>query len=231
MMPGMSTRKNIACIIPTLNAAALLPATLACLRGIDVVISDGGSDDDTRGIAEQGGAKVLDSAKGRGQQLAAGAELAIKDGADWLLFLHADTILQPGWQEEVGAFVSNPDNTYFAAVFRFSVDDNSNAARRLEGMVNWRTKALALPYGDQGLLISTAFYQSLGGFRALELMEDVDLVRRIGGKRIRVLQAAAMTSGDKYRQTGYLARSLRNLTCLGLFFLGVPVRWITRIYG
>ncbi|MEQ8195811.1 MAG: glycosyl transferase family 2, partial [Rhodospirillales bacterium] len=87
-----------------------------------------------------------------------------------------------------------------------------------------------LPYGDQGLLISRGFYDSLGGFKPLPLMEDVDLIRRIGRKRIDVLPVAAITSAERYRRGGYIARPLRNLFCLMLYFLGVVPEKIERFY-
>lgn len=102
--------------------------------------------------------------------------------------------------------------------------------RVLEATVLWRCRVLALPYGDQGLLISRGFYEELGGYRAVPLMEDVDLVRRIGRRRLRALPARAVTSAEKYRRDGYLIRPLRNLLCLGLYSVGVPPRYIESIY-
>ena len=98
-------------------------------------------------------------------------------------------------------------------------------------MVAWRANALALPYGDQGLLIGRNFYLALGGFRALPLMEDVDLVRRIGHRRLVILPISARTSAARWRSQGWTARSLRNVTCLSLYLLGVPPRLLHRLYG
>ena len=227
----MSSDNQIICVIPTLNAEATLPATMESLGSVRSIVVDGGSVDGTEALALAAEVKFVTAPRGRGQQLGAGAEVALADGARWLLFLHADTVLEDGWLKEAEAFVSDPAQANNAAVFAFKVDDDRTAARRLERLVAWRTGALALPYGDQGLLISGGFYQSLGGYSPLELMEDVDLMRRIGGKRLHVFKATAMTSAHKFKQAGYLRRSLRNLSCLGLFFLGLPVRWIARIYG
>ncbi len=216
-------------VIPTLQAAKVLPATLACLSGgeDEIVVADGGSRDATREISTAAGARVIEAPRGRGSQLAAGAAVAT---GDWLLFLHADTVLAAGWRDRVQAFMADPVNERRAAVFRFAVDDDSRAARRLERMVAWRTRRLGLPYGDQGLLISCSFYDELGGFSPVPLMEDVDMVRRIGRRNLTVLDAAAVTSAARYRTAGYLRRSLRNLFCLGLYFLGVPPHRIERIY-
>ncbi len=80
--------------------------------------------------------------------------------------------------------MADPANAGRAAVFRFALDDATPAARRLERVVAWRCRTLGLPYGDQGLLLSRALYDALGGFRALRLMEDVDLIRRVGRARL-----------------------------------------------
>ena len=90
---------------------------------------------------------------------------------------------------------------------------------------------MALPYGDQGLFISRAFYRALGGFRRLPLYEDVDMIRRIGRARLAMLDVRAVTSAARYHGGGYLPRSARNLCCLGLYFLGIPPRMIAGLYG
>ena len=174
---------GLSVVIPTLQAGEELALTLDCLyAGSDplvreIVVADGGSTDDTTALAERRGARVISAPRGRGSQLAAGARAA---ECDWLLFLHADTRLGAGWREAVGAFTAAPENRERAGVFRFALDDAAPAARRLERIVGWRSRLFGLPYGDQGVLIHRSFYEAVGGFRPLPLMEDVDLVRRIG---------------------------------------------------
>ena len=189
---------------------------------------DGGSVDETAELAAGMGAQVTTAQRGRGPQLLAGAEAARRH---WLLFLHADTKLDPGWNEAVEAFRANSVNNGKAAVFRFVLDDPSHQARRLERMVAWRVRWLALPYGDQGLLIHRDFYNAIGGFRPMPLMEDVDIARRIGRARLVVLPVAARTSAARWRKDGWLIRSFRNLGCLALYFVGVSPRFIKRLYG
>ena len=229
-MPGTPRFPRLGIVIPTLNAVETLPAVLHAVRGTagDVVAVDGGSADSTRARARAAGVRVVGAPRGRGTQLAAGAAAV---AGDWLLFLHADSRPQAGWPRAAESFMCRPDAHERAAAFRFRIDLPGRAARRLERAVAWRGRALGLPYGDQGLLISRAFYERLDGFRPLPLMEDVDLARRIGRRRWVFLDADMLTSGARYRRRGIAARGLFNLGCLGLYFLGVPPRLIARIYG
>ncbi|MFT5486534.1 MAG: rSAM/selenodomain-associated transferase 2 [Alphaproteobacteria bacterium] len=219
---------SISVVIPTLNAAAHLSAALESVRGTaEIIVADGGSTDDTCDMASSEGARVVLSEKGRGQQLGTGAATAT---SDWLLFLHADTVLPEGWQEDVLAHAADPANDNRAAVFTFALDDASPKARRMERLVAWRTRRLGLPYGDQGLLISRIHYDRLGGFRPMPLMEDVDIVRRIGRANLDVLDTRAVTSAERYRRGGWWGRPVRNIICLSLYFLAVPPRILVRLY-
>ncbi len=222
-------------VVPALNAARTLPATLRALddgwrSGLlgEVLVVDGGSRDETAEVAQAGGARVLQSAPGRGGQLAAGAAAA---RSPWLLFLHADTVLGDGWTVAARGFMEAPGGEERAAVFRFVLDDADPRARRVERLARWRGRVLALPYGDQGLLISRRLYDALGGFRPLPLMEDVDFVRRLGRRRLVELEVAALTSAARYRAGGWWLRPLRNLTILCLYFLGMPPGTLKRLYG
>ncbi len=217
----------MAVVIPALSAATALPRTLAAIGpGITVIVVDGGSTDATPAVAAAAGAAVIAAPRGRGSQLAAG--IAASD-APWLLLLHADTRLGPGWRAAVAAH--QRDDADRAGYFHLALDSFRPAARRLERIVAWRCRVLALPYGDQGLLISRALLDAAGGMRALPLMEDVDLVLRLGRRRLAPLSATATTSAARYERGGYLRRSARNLACLALWFLGVPPRLIARLYG
>ncbi|MCA3364561.1 MAG: TIGR04283 family arsenosugar biosynthesis glycosyltransferase [Roseomonas sp.] len=220
----------ISSLIPTLNAAASLPATLAGLRGkvAEIIIADGGSADDTPEIARSSGARLITAQRGRGSQLRAAAEASTQP---WLLALHADTRPGHGWQDAVAAFIARPETQKLAGFFRFALDDAAPEARRLEAMVAWRSRWLGLPYGDQGLLIARDFYQALGGYEAIPLMEDVALIRRIGRKRLLALPADFITSAEKWRRDGWYGRSVRNLFCLSLWFAGVSPTRIARIYA
>jgi len=224
----------ISVVMPTLNAGATLPQALAPLvRGVlselvkEVIVTDGGSSDDTAAIADAAGCVLTVGPPGRGQQLIAGAGLA---RGRWLLFLHADTVLEEGWVEEVRRFLARPDADERAAAFAFALNDDSSAARRTAFWVGVRCAMFKLPYGDQGLLISRSLYDAMGGFRPLPLMEDVDFVRRLGRRRLTMLRAKAVTAADRFRAQGYARRSFGNFILLTRFLLGADAADLARAY-
>jgi rSAM/selenodomain-associated transferase 2 len=226
----------ISVVIPTLDAETCLPDTLSALipatiDGLirEVIVVDAGSKDRTCEIADAAGAEVLSSSPNRGGQLRAGAARAKHP---WLLFLHADTVLDAGWEREAAHFMERVDTGRTkpaAAAFRFALDDEGVAPRCLESLVRLRCVVLRLPYGDQGLLLPRRLYDKVGGYRELPVMEDLDLVRRLGG--VRMLHARAVTSAQRYRRDGYLKRAFKNQLCLLLYALNVPAARISQFYG
>src|SRR5262249_30057462 len=145
------------------------------------------------------------------------------------LLLHADTRLSPNWLKAVGDHMAG--STGRAGYCRFRLDSAHPQARRMERMVAWRCRFFALPDGDQGLLIHRGLLREVGGMRTLPLMEDVDLVCRLGRRRLKPLPISAITSAEKWQRQGWYRRSLRNLLCLALYFAGIPPRLIIRLYA
>ena len=229
----MARMERLSVIIPALDAAAGLGDVIDRLnRGGaapgEIIVVDGGSADGTTDVACTRGATVMSTRRGRGIQMAAGAAAA---KGDWLLFLHADTIPGPAWRKVVTDLMTSPDGGRRAGVFRLRLDDSAPWARWVEWCARLRGRLLGLPYGDQGLLISADFYKSLGGFRPLVIMEDVDMVRRIGRRRLVTLDCEVHTSAVRYRRAGYGIRVVRNAFCLACYFCGVPPSLIARMYG
>ncbi|MEO0633422.1 MAG: TIGR04283 family arsenosugar biosynthesis glycosyltransferase [Pseudomonadota bacterium] len=210
-------RAPISVIIPTLNAeAGLHDCLLALTEGLEagliaeLIVSDGGSGDATRQIADAWGAKVLTGPASRGGQLARGCEAAC---GDWLLVVHADTVLAPGWAAAVAAHLG----TQKAGYFRLRFD---RGGRVVAGWANVRSRVLGLPYGDQCLLVPRRLYNRVGGYPDVPLMEDVAIVRALRGQLV-ALDAAAITSAARYRRQGWVRRGARNLWLLTQYFAGV----------
>jgi len=221
-------------IIPTLNAGHTLPQTLGALvRGAldglvcEVIVVDGGSIDATLSIADEAGCKIIHAPPSRGGQLCEGAEAA---KGQWLLFLHADTELSPDWVEEMGQFI-NRYGYEKAGYARFELAAFGLRPWLLQRLVALRCALLAMPYGDQGLLISRLLYAQMGGYQPVPIMEDVALARKLGRKRLVPLRVRAVTSAARYEKRGYLRRVLRNGFCLGLYVCGVSPQRIAKVYA
>jgi rSAM/selenodomain-associated transferase 2 len=231
-MGTFQERISLSVVVPALNEAETIAGLVAALAGSplvqEIIVADGGSSDGTVEIATAAGARAVEAPCGRGIQLARGA---VEAHGEWLLFLHADCRLEAGWEAAVERFLAAPDAAGRAGYFTLALDDPAPAARRLERIVAWRCRLFALPYGDQGLLIARRLYDEAGGFRPLPLMEDVDLVRRLGRRRLAPIGAAIVASARRYRRGGYWRRPARNLCCLGLYFFGLSPARIARLYG
>ncbi|MBY6138983.1 TIGR04283 family arsenosugar biosynthesis glycosyltransferase [Leisingera daeponensis] len=220
----------VSIVIPTLNAEAELPAALEHLmEGLaaglirELVISDGGSADATRAIAQAAGAEWISGAPSRGGQLRRGCAAA---QGEWLLVLHADTHLEPGWAAAVSRHLQEGQGA--AACFRLRFRARGLMPAWVAGWANLRSRLFGLPYGDQGLLIRRADYEAAGGYPDQPLMEDVALAQRLSG--LTMLPAAALTSAARYQRAGWLRRGGRNLWTLARYFLGAAPEKLANSY-
>jgi rSAM/selenodomain-associated transferase 2 len=221
----------VSIVIPALNAAEELPACLEHLmEGLgaglirELVITDGGSTDETRAIAQAAGAEWVSGAPSRGGQLRRGCAAA---KGDWLLVLHADTHLEPGWSAAVAQHLQ--DGQGMPAYFRLRFRARGVLPAWVAGWANLRSRLFGLPYGDQGLLIRRAEYEAAGGYPDQSLMEDVALVRRLKG--LVALPSAALTSAARYQRAGWLRRGARNLWTLTRYFFGVAPERLAKSYS
>jgi len=222
----------IAIIIPTLNAASSLPPLLEQLESEDVaiIVSDGISDDETLEIAAKFGCQLAIGSPSRGAQLRRGTKMV--GDADWLLFLHADSRLPDNWRALVDHHIeSHPAKAGF---FKLKFDSPKLGARWTELMVAWRCSTFiwgwALPYGDQGLLISRALYDEIGGYADWPLFEDVKIVEKIGPSRLRALKGRITTSAEKFERDGFLRRGWRNFRLLRRYKKGESIDSLLKAY-
>jgi len=224
----------LAVVIPTLNAEECLPSLLPELGDVRLIISDGGSIDDTLKLAVSAGALIARGAPGRGAQLARGAELAgAGEGITSYFFLHADCTLPPGWQAVTEKALRESDKAWF-----FGYDPNSKGANIvwLRFIVWLRCWAWKLPYGDQGLLIPREMYEAMGGYDPNKtLFEDVDIIDRIkrqfGRKALKKLPLSLTTDISDHQREGVWTRGWRNYKLLRAYRRGEPLEDIVRRYG
>ncbi|MBI2422142.1 MAG: TIGR04283 family arsenosugar biosynthesis glycosyltransferase [Candidatus Hydrogenedentes bacterium] len=224
-------RQRISVILPVLNEAACIASALDRLQhleNVEILVVDGGSTDGTLAEAQRfAGVRVLQSERGRAQQMNAGAAQAT---GKILLFLHADTTLPRNWPDQVRRTVAYADVSLGA--FQFQVDGTGAAYRFIEWGARLRSRRLRLPYGDQAFFMTRSVFEAAGGFPLLPIMEDAGMVRRCRSLgRIHVLDAPALTSARRWQHHGRWRVSLKNALALLMYALGAPPAWIARCYG
>ena len=169
---------RLSVIVPTLNEARALAATLARARtacpGAEIHVADGGSSDGTREVAQAAGAQVLNAPRGRGRQQNAGARAA---AGDVLLFLHADTHLPEGVGDAVRCAME--DRRVLGGNFRLAFDPPDLLNRLFAAVYNQRSRRHRHYYGDSVLFVRRSVFEEMAGFREGMLMEDWEFVRRL----------------------------------------------------
>ena len=237
---------SVSIIIPALNEAEAIGRTLAATREsatasaakarsdpadgesfpIEMIVVDGGSTDATAAIARSCGAVVVSSPPGRARQMNAGARVA---RGECLLFLHADTRLPPGYEQEVRRVLDLPG--VVAGAFALQIAGTGWRLRLVERAANLRSRLFELPYGDQGLFLRAEVFRSLGGFPELPLMEDLELVRLLRRRgKIMTSPLAAATSARRWESVGVVRATLLNQFFLLAYLLGMPPRRIASWY-
>ena len=214
-----TTLGRISIIIPTLNEGGSITATLEHIRDlpdIEVIVADGGSEDQTAELARAAGATVVHCNRGRGKQMNAGAALA---SGEVLLFLHADTSLPADFQVHVWQALRGGNS---AGAFQLRIGASGWLLRLVECAANLRSRWLQLPYGDQAIFVNASNFFSLGGFQNWPLMEDFDFCRRLKKVgRMTIAPVSVTTSARRWQRLGVLRTTLTNLACVIAFRFGV----------
>ena len=225
---------TLSIIIPTLNEANHLPLLLADLNAwpydFELIIVDGGSIDLTISIAQIQGIYIIKSPKkNRGYQLKIGASNA---KGDWLLFLHADSRLSPGWVKSVTQIIQIKKSENFAWYFDFKIKKYNLEFRFLEIAVTLRSYFLQRPYGDQGLLIHKDLYYNSGGFTSLKIMEDIDLITRITKiTKVKRIRENIYTDDIKWSNSNIIKRAIKNAILRKKWRKGYDIENLSKEYN
>jgi rSAM/selenodomain-associated transferase 2 len=222
---------GISVIVPVWRDAGALRGLLAGLPerdGAELIVVTAGDDPALASIrAGAFAARWLQAPLGRASQMNAGAKVAT---GRWLVFLHADARLSLGWRAEIERAEAAGA---VGGSFRLTLDSVARPARVIERGVAWRVRWLNLPYGDQALFVRRDVFESLGGYRPVRLMEDVDLVRRLR-RRGRLWHSAlpVRVSARRWERDGWCRRTAENYALLALYTAGVhPDRLARWYYG
>lgn len=224
-----SKKPLISIIIPTLNEADNLSATLANAqksKDVEIVVVDGGSSDGTDELAKSFGVRLLVTAAGRANQANAGALVA---KGTILLFLHADTRLPEGFDRDIRRVLANPSAV--AGAFKLAIEGAGMGLRIIEKLANSRARFMQMPYGDQAIFLKADLFRSLGGFPDMPIMEDFVLVQRLRKEgRIVIAPTAVITSARRWLKLGVLKTTLINQAVLVAYFLGSNPARLARWY-
>jgi len=228
-----ATPRRVSVIVPVLNERARIGGLLDQLAAMadlhEIVVVDGGSDDGTLEVAgASAGVRVLSASRGRATQMNAGAEIAT---GDVLLFLHADVRLPDDAVRRIRESLANPE--VVAGAFRtWTVADAGRSwLAPFLHLADVRSRVTSLPYGDQALFVRAATFRQVGGFPEIQIMEDVELSRRLRrAGRIRRVPTSVTVSGRRFlARPAYYALLMTLFPWL--FRLGVRPARLARLYG
>ena len=229
--------KNLECrisvIIPVFCEPAVINGTLEAIRGLkggddaEIIVVDGQAEGETLAAIRDAAVQKVRSGKGRGGQLNRGAAIA---AGDVLLFLHADTVLPPAAFERIAGAMR--DEGCVGGAFDLRIDSRRAGFRVIETVASLRSRLTRIPYGDQAIFIRASCFRTLGGFREIPIMEDVDLMRRIRRKRGRIVifREPVLTSARRWEKEGLVFGTLRNWFLMTLYLCGVAPERLARFY-
>ena len=223
----------VSVIIPVLREAHQLDSLIDHLSQIadglpvELIVVDGSPDGETLKAISREGVRLLTAPAGRAVQMNAGAAAA---SGDFLLFLHADTRLPRGAFRRIAETLS--DGRHVAGAFDLRYGSTRPSIRLIAGVACIRSRLTRIPYGDQAQFFRRDYFEILGGFSDIPLMEDVEIMRRIKdrGERIFILPEPVISSARRQEKEGVVYCTLRIWAIITLYFLGMSPERLVRFY-
>jgi rSAM/selenodomain-associated transferase 2 len=220
---------SLSVVIPALDEETALPRALGAARQqgvVELLVVDGGSRDDTLGVARQLADRVLVAPRGRAAQMNAGAAVA---RGDVVLFLHADTLLPPGYPERVaGALATGA----IGGRFDLRLDAPGLVYRGLERLISLRSRLTGVATGDQAIFVRRDVFERLGGYPPVPLMEDIALCRRLKrAGRLVPLRDRVVTSARRWQQHGVARTVLLMWALRAGYYAGLSPDRLARLYA
>ncbi|MGB3507732.1 MAG: TIGR04283 family arsenosugar biosynthesis glycosyltransferase [Microcoleaceae cyanobacterium] len=220
---------SISIVIPVLNEAKTIAQTISTAQtatDIEIIVVDGGSNDGTVEVAQSLDIQLIYTLPGRATQMNQGAMAAT---GDILIFLHGDTLLPSGFDWLVRQALLKANTV--AGAFELGIGAGAGSLRVVEKIVNWRSRYLQIPYGDQGIFLKAKIFEEVGGFPEIPIMEDFELIRQLRKRgRIEILSVPVLTSGRRWQKLGILKTTLINQIVIISYLLGVSPEILAQWY-
>ena len=226
-------KHSISIIVPVLNEASIIQQTVDRIYGLrhegelEVIVVDGSSHGETAMAISNRNVKKMSSGRGRSRQMNRGASAAT---GGILLFLHGDTLLPDDALQSICSVIEREE--VVGGAFDLGISSDRPVFRLIEKTASLRSRITRAPYGDQAIFMRKDFFDEIGGFKDIPLMEDVELMRRVrkrGGK-IRIVRSRVKTSPRRWEEEGVVRCTLRNWILITLYSLGLPPEKLTRFY-
>jgi len=233
--PGLSELQNykISIIVPVLHEGPIINQTIGGIFDlpydgeVEVIVVDGSPDGETLRAIEKNKVRKILTKKGRAHQMNQGAAAA---RGEILLFLHADTELPENALNGISSLMRKGD--FVGGAFDLGIKSDRPIFRLIEIAASLRSRCTCAPYGDQAIFIRKEYFDSIGGFKEMPLMEDVELMRRIkkAGRKIYIIPDKVKTSPRRWEKEGVIYCTLRNWTLMTLYSLGIPAEKLSKFY-
>lgn len=225
--------RKISIIIPTLHEADGINAALDRLERLnspvpfEIIVVDGAEEADTLAAIRARNIVRIRSDRGRARQMNAGAAAA---SGDVLIFLHADTLLPRNGLQSIAELMAL--RNHVAGAFSLGVNSARAVFRITEQYAALRTRVTRIPFGDQAIFMRKEYFEKLGGYRDIPVMEDVEIMRRIKKRKDRlcILDDKVLTSARRWEREGVVCCTLRNWLLQALYAFGVPPERLAKLY-
>jgi rSAM/selenodomain-associated transferase 2 len=193
----------------------------------EIIVVDGDPQGTTVKVIHDSKVISITADQGRARQMNAGAAIA---GGEVLIFLHADTLLPPEALNKISRILGN--EKYVGGAFNLGIDSDRLLLKYIAARASMRSRINRIPYGDQAIFIRKSYFDKIGGFKEIPLMEDVDLMRRIKkrGDKIYIFPDQGMTSPRRWEKEGVIYTTIRNKILTSLYFLGVGPEKLVKYY-
>jgi len=220
-------------IVPAFHEGENINDLTECLNRLDsdksseIIVVDGAQEKDTLEAIHRNNVIKISSERGRAKQMNAGASIA---RGEILIFLHADTELPIHALKKIHFLLERKE--YVGGAFDLGIKSDKFIFKVIGKLSSWRSRLNRIPFGDQAIFIRREYFDKIGGYKEIPIMEDAELMRRIKKSRnkIWIFYERVMTSPRRWEKEGVICCTLRNWTLQALYLLGISPHKLVMYY-